>query len=100
MVSKLIQLVNKQLEIDFGLLNSETDVLVLQSFFKTKFSVHLVFLQIVFENIHQVGGFIKEFISLLSEEDRTSLTIKHNGQEQLFIDQAVYKKNQQFRVMM
>ena len=100
MVACLIKLINQKLHSDFGHVNSEKNVLVLEAFYKSKFSIHLVFLQTVFRNIHQVGEFVKELTTLLSKEDRESLSITQNGQKQLFIDMSVYKKNQQFRVIM
>ena len=100
MVSRLIKIVNQKLHTDFGHINSEKDVLVLESFHKSKFSIHLVFLRTVFQNIQEVGGFVKQLTTLLEEEDRKFLSINQNGQEQLFIDMLVYKSNQQFRLFM
>ena len=99
MISKIIDLVNEKLFNEFKHKSTISDVLVLQSFHKTKFSSHLVFPQTIFKNIIEVGGFIKNFTTQLSQEDKQFLTINHNGQEQLLIDMSVYKKNQQFRIM-
>ena len=98
MVAWLIHLVNKKLHSDFGLFNSEKDVLVLEAFHKSKFSVHLVFFQTVFQNIQEVGIFTQHLASLLSEDDKQYLSVQHDGKQQLFIDLSVYRKNQQFRL--
>ena len=99
MVAKIIELINEKLFNELNHKSSVSDVLVLQSFYKTKFSSHLVFPRTVFKSILEVGGFVKNFTSMLSQEDKQFLTINHDGREQLFIDMSVYKKNQQFRIM-
>ena len=100
MVAKLIDLLITKLLDDFGHQTSVSDVLVLQSYHKTKFSTHLVFHQTVFKNISEVGGFIKNFTALLTLEDREYFTVNHDGRAQLFIDLSVYRRNQQFRCYM
>ena len=99
MVSKIIDLINEKLFKELKHKSSASDVIVLQSFYKTKFSAHLVFPHTIFSSILEVGGFVKNFTSLLSQEDKQFLTINHDGREQLLIDMCVYKKNQQFRIM-
>ena len=101
MVTKLIELLLAKLRQDFGHQISVSDVLVLQAYHKTKFSTHLVFPQTVFKNIDEVGGFIKNFTTLLSAEDREFFSVIHEGRGvQLFIDNSVYRRNQQFRCFM
>ena len=100
MVTRLIELIIAKLYEEFGHQVSVRDVLVLQSFHKTKFSSHLVFHQTIFHDIFEVRGFIDNFISNLKEEDRQFFTVIHQGHEQLFIDQVVYKRNQTFRCYM
>ena len=100
MVETLINLVNDKLSSDFKVINSASDVLVLESFTKKKFSCHLVFQNVVFENNIQVGGFVDNFISTLSIENRKIFTVQSSGVDALFIDQSVYKRNQQFRLFM
>ena len=91
MVSRIIDLINEKLFNELKHKSSVSDVLVLQSFYKTKFSVHLVFPQTVFKSILEVGEFVKNFTSQLSQEDKQFLTITHDGKEQLLIDMSVYK---------
>lgn len=98
MVRSLIELVNKKLLNDFGHQSEASDVLVLESHFKTKFSSHLVFLRSVFENNQELGFFVQDLLSSLSETERLNLTVNHNGQRQLFVDTSVYRLNQQFRL--
>ena len=98
MVKLLIELANKRLWTEFGHSSEASDVLVLESYYKTKFSSHLVFLTSVFDNNQEVGGFVEGLISSLSEADRLFFTVNHNGQKQLFIDTNVYRLNQQFRL--
>ena len=62
MVETLINLVNDKLSSDFKVINTASDVLVLESFTEKKFSCHLVFQNVVFENNIQVGGFVDNFI--------------------------------------
>ncbi len=91
MVSRIIDLINEKLFNELKHKSSVSDVLVLQSFYKTKFSSHLVWPVTVFKSILEVGGFVKNFVSLLSAEDKQFLTITHDGKEQLIIDMCVYK---------
>ena len=97
MVNLLIDLTNKKLLKDFGHFSEASDVLILESHFKNKFSCHLIFLRTAFKNNLEVGGFVKDLVSSLSPEDRDVFSIKHNGQEQLFVDLNVYRRNQQLR---
>ena len=98
MVRSLIELVNKKLLNDFGHESRASDVLVLESHFKTKFSSHLVFLRSVFENNQELGLFVEDLLSSLSEADRLFFTVNHNGQKKLLVDTSVYRLNQQFRL--
>ena len=100
MVKLLINIVNLRLLENFGVTNEASDVLVLESYYETKFSCHLVFLNVAFENNQEVGGFVNELISNLKEDERRSFSIRNRDQEQLFIDASVYKRNQQFRLFM
>ena len=102
MVKTLINLVNDKLSSDYQVINTANNVLILESFTKNKFSCHLVFPTIIFENNIQVGGFVDNFISTLSIEDRRIFTVQSSvvDADALFIDQSVYKRNQQFRLFM
>ena len=98
MVKRLIQL-NIQKLAEFGHETDETQVMVLESFYKQKFSVHLVFVNTVFSNNQEVGGFIENLISTLTPEEKQVFTIQdERGKQQLFIDRSVYKPNQQIRL--
>ena len=97
MVNLLIDLTNKKLLKDFGHFSEASDVLILESHFKNKFSCHLIFLRTAFKNNLEVGGFVKDLVSSLSPADRDVFLIEHNGKKQLFVDLSVYRHNQQFR---
>ena len=98
MVKRLIQL-NIQKLAEIGHETDDSQVMVLEAFYKQKFSVHLVFVNTVFDNNQEVGGFVENLISTLTPEDKDFFSIQdENGKEKLLIDRSVYKSNQQMRL--
>ena len=98
MVKRLIQInINKLKEI--GHETDDSQVLVLEAFYKQKFSCHLIFVNTVFSNNLQVKAFVENLISTLTPEDKDIFTVSdEKDRQQLFIDRSVYKLNQQMRI--
>ena len=99
MVEKLIMLNIQKLE-ELGHKTTDSSVMVLEAFYKQKFSCHLVFQDTFFVDNQAVGAFVDSVTTSLSSEDKNLFTVFHQGREQLFVDLSVYKKNQQMRCFM
>ena len=101
MTQKLIEIVNLRLSVEFNLKNIPEDVLVLESSSETKFSIHLIFCKTVFSSNDHCGIFVKNMVSTCSEKEKEMFSIKDkNGLVGLFIDQAVYSRNRNFRLFL
>ena len=99
MVTRLIELNIQTLE-ELGHKTTESSIMVLEAFYKQKFSSHLVFHDTFFVDNQAVGAFVNRVVTSLSLEDKNIFTVNHHGGEQLFIDLSVYKQNQQMRCFM
>ena len=111
-VKILLQLVNKLLENELGVLSSLDNIFLLDSTSNTKFSQHAIF-DAVFANNKQVGCFVSKVRYLVTEcvtndsgnvcgftpAQLSSLLInKSDGKKQFITDLHVYSRNQQFRM--
>lgn len=99
MVEKLIQLNKMKLE-ELGHPTTDSSIMVLEAFYKQKFSCHLVFHDTYFADNQAIGAFVDGIIQSLSPADKNLFTVYQQGGEQLFVDLSVYKQNQQMRCLM
>ena len=101
MTERLIGLVNQQLQDQFSCSSFTEDVLILESSNEKKFSIHLIFNKVIFQNNEACGAFVKTFTKHLCIEDKTYLTVKNSDNEDInFIDSSVYSKNRNFRIFL
>jgi hypothetical protein len=115
MVSTFIVLVCTALQSKYGIKCGCNDVLILDSSSSTKFSCHLIFPNVVFENNIHVGYFVKHLcneirlvgiasnLSLLKnvqscEEINELSVLDAKNRRKFFCDEAVYTKNRHFRL--
>ena len=100
MIDSLINTLNNVVKEQFDINNSISDVLILDSSTDIKFSSHLIFNKIIFENYLACKNFVIELVKHL---DQTKLDffkvkdIKNNIKS--FIDLSVYNKYQNFRLL-
>lgn len=99
MVEKLIRLNIQKLE-ELGHKTTDSSIMVLEAFYKQKFSCHLIFHDTWFVDNQAIGAFVNSVVTSLSPEDKKLFTVHHQGTEQLFVDLSVYKQNQQMRCFM
>lgn len=115
MVAIFINAVFAALRSQFNLSRGEKDVLNLDSTSETKFSCHLIFPNVIFENNYSIGCFVKQLcFELKSFPENNSLHLLEGlenkesienlfvttdkGQRVLFCDEGVYTKNRHFRL--
>ena len=100
MTRRLISVVNQRLLQDHGIRNSFQDVLVLESTSEIKFSVHLIFTQVYFQNNQVCGQFVKNLLRTLTEEEKKLLEISHHEQNSFFVDTTVYTRFRNLRLIL
>ena len=99
MTKYLVIKINDLLLAEYGVTNSDQDVMILESSNSDKFSIHLVFLKIVMENNEACGHFINHLISSLDEDDKKVFTVKNSKFEDVwFLDTVIYSRNRNFRL--
>ena len=98
MTVALIKRVNIVLKEDFNIQNEYQDVLVLESSNLKKFSIHLVFTKVHFENNVLMQDFIKLLESKFTKEEKQLFQVKSKEQVSSFIDRRVYTQNRNFRM--
>ena len=97
---KLIQNVSSNLYVQYNISSSIEEVLILDSSTEKKFSSHLIFPKIVFENNILCGVFVKNILDKLSKEEVEMLSLidSHNKKKSI-VDCSVYSLNQNFRII-
>lgn len=84
------------------------DFIDLQSLYEHKFSRHIIFDNVIFENTANLAAFMSEFVEycrlrLTSEEDREKASnlfvMNDKGKEMFIADMGVYNKNRNFRLI-
>ena len=89
------------LERRYGAKNPSHNVVVLVSSDSSKFSQHLVFPTVVFENTTKCKIFNQQFLNSLSVEERKIFVINgEDGTIKLFIDTSVFSSNRNFRLFL
>ena len=90
-----IREVIKELKDIYSIETSEKECLILESTDAKKFSVHLIFYDICFQDIFQLGRFVKNHLS------RTTVNVfSKKGEIISFVDHSIYTKNRNFRLLM
>ena len=100
MSRRLIEKVNEVLCKYFKVNNDAEDVLTLDSSTPAKFSQHLIFTRVHFENNEVIKAFLSFFMSKLSDHERTVFQVSRRGQQVSFIDRRVYSKQRNFRLFL
>ena len=98
-LNKLIDDVIVELKVKYDVSCSSADVLVLDSCSKKKFSYHLIFPSVVFENNIQCKEFVKSFVESNSDERKQNIVNGPNDSKKSIIDLSVYSKNQNLRII-
>lgn len=116
MVEIFMKIVCAALKNKFNLACDKTSVLNLDSTSENKFSCHLIFPDVIFENNYSAGWFVKQLcFELRAIQDTNSLDLlkgiaeskdsvenlfvtTDKGQRILFCDEGVYTKNRHFRL--
>ena len=95
-----IDFVNRKLKELFSEDVSKEDVVILESSSDSKFSIHLIYKEIIFSNNNQMGQFVKKILSSASEEDCEKFSVSNKDGERIsFVDQNVYTSNRNFRLL-
>lgn len=100
MTKLVINHFNRVLEEKFQYKNDLSDVLILDSSRQSKYSIHLIFKKVVFEDIQSVKNFVEIVLKNLTDQDRQSLKVVRKDKTVNFVDQAVYGQFQNFRMFM
>jgi len=115
MVNTFINVVCSALQNKYGITCGISDVLILDSTSSAKFSCHLIFPNVIFENNYHAGNFVKRlcheirFLNLVSDlhllknvkpcdEVNELSVLDSKDRQKLFCDEAVYSKNRHFRL--
>ena len=99
MTRLFIKRVNENIYSEFKIKNSFEDVLILESSSTRKFSVHLIFTEVVFMNNKSCGFFVRRMINNFSEDDHRNFEIvMKDGSKSSFVDLSVYSKNRNLRL--
>merc|ERR1712200_347346 len=96
LISLLISYINKSLNIHI----KQEDILMLDSTSESKFSVHLIFTNLVFADNHQTGKFVNNFLLSLDYKTSSLFRGKKGEEDTLSIDTGVYTKNKNFRLFL
>ena len=98
---KFISFVNQRLLHVHGIRNSFQDVLILESSSETKFSTHIIFTQVYFENNLICGLFVKNLLRTLTEEEKNVLeVVSYRGRKSTFVDSGVYTRFRNLRLFL
>ena len=101
MTRKFISKVNECLYNKYKIRNNFEDVVILESSSVKKFSLHLIFKEVVFPNNRQCGRFVKKMTEGFSTEEMKMFEINESsGHKGLYIDETVYSKNRHFRIIL
>ena len=100
MTKLVIENTNRMLEEKFNYKNSLSDCLVLDSSRQSKFSIHLIFKRVIFQDIEAVKQFVNIIMQNLSDKDRESLKVSRKNKVVSFIDTSVYGTFQNFRMFL
>ena len=101
MTQALISVVKENISKKFGITITNSDLCILDSSDKKKFSKHIIFSSCIFKDCETCGSYVEDIISNLDLNQRKQLTvIIKGGREVLFIDQAVYTRNRNFRLFL
>ena len=98
MSRRLIEKINNFLHNHFNMENDAEDVLILDSSTSVKFSQHLIFTKVHFENNLIIKTFLSFLMSQLSDQERAVFQVWRRGQQVSFIDVSVYSKQRNFRI--
>ena len=89
-----------QLAVQYNLLSYPEDVIILDSSTKKKFSSHLIFTKVVFENNQHCGAFVKNLVDKFSNEELGIFSsIDSHNNKKMIVDCSVYSVNQNFRLI-
>ena len=101
MTLALIQLISDYLCLEYNTISHKKNILILESTHQDKFSIHLIFNDVIFQSNLQMGVFVRNFLSTLSEEYLNLFFVRANNlTRKLFIDLSVYSSNQNFRIFL
>ena len=98
MTGQLIELVNLHLREKYDYENSIEDVLVLESTTDHKFSIHLIFIEVLFRNVQEVKNFVTNFVNEVNKKEPGLFEVYKKSKKVSFIDQSVYSNKQNFRM--
>ena len=77
---------------------SQEDILILEATTNSKFSLHVIFTETIFEDNRSVGDFVKLLVSVLNEKHPGMFEVKNKSRMTNFVDTSVYRSRQNFRV--
>ena len=101
MIYRLIEIVDATVLQLFKMDHCVRDVLILESSSEKKSSFHLVFPKLIFLSPMHCKEFVVDLIENMSVQDRALFdVIDSTYKKKVFIDTAVYSKNQNFRLML
>ena len=99
MTKKFIQLIIQYLENVHGVTEPGRNVVVLNSSDSVKYSIHLVFPSIIFEDIRQIKTFNLLMMSSFTEEEKKLFQVqKKDGSNGSFVDNSVYSSHRNMRL--
>ena len=89
----LIREVIQELKNIYNIQTTQKECLILESTDSKKFSIHLIFFNIYFENIFEVGRFVKDHLSRIDMN-----ILSKRGESISFVDCSIYTRNRNFRI--
>ena len=99
MTKKFMQLIIQYLESVHGATEPGRNVVVLNSSDAVKYSFHLVFPSIIFEDIRQIKTFNLQMMSSFTEEEKKLFQVqKKDGSNGSFVDNSVYSSHRNMRL--
>ena len=100
MTRTLISCVNRKLECYYQCKVDMNDIIILEASTPKKFSLHVIFTTVIFKTNIEIGCFVKKVLSELVPEEKLLFTCLNDaGDSCLFIDQKIYDKNRNFRIL-
>ena len=99
MTKNLIRRVSEYLKEEYNHDSTDQDVMVLDSSNPSKYSCHLIFQKVCFDENKKIRAFLLDFESKLSESDKSEFQVINKGKETSFVDKMVYSRNRNFRLI-
>ena len=101
MCQKLISCVNNLLLSDHKYSVKNEEVMILEATTEKKFSLHVIYTKTIFQSNISIKWFVKKLLSRMDVDEISLFTcVNKNGKDSSFIDERVYDKSRNFRLLL